>query len=89
MAKAFQPLTNAIEYNYLLESGLDVGVAISGLVQSFIFSFGLPNVTLNWWGNTVSLAGVDYQMYLQKDARLPVPKQGYFGLAPDQYPMKF
>ena len=77
------------EYNYLLEIGFDVGVALSGLIQTLIFSFAAPNATFKWWGNSVPTAGIDYSMYNQKDARLKVPKGGYFGVPPDQYPMNF
>lgn len=76
------------KYNYLLEAGFDVGVAISGIIQTFAFDFG-PSVALNWWGNTVSTAGVDYVSYNQNASLYPVPASGYFGLAPKDFPMKF
>lgn len=76
------------KYNYLLEAGFDVGVAISGIFQTLVLGFG-ENVSINWWGNSVSTAGVDYQSYNQNSTLLPIPKVGYFGLAPDQYPMDF
>ncbi|CZR63038.1 related to Oligopeptide transporter 2 [Phialocephala subalpina] len=76
------------KYNYLLEAGFDVGVAISGIIQTFAFDFG-PSVVLNWWGNTVSTAGVDYQSYNQNATLYPIPASGYFGLAPADFPMKF
>ena len=76
------------KYNYLLEAGFDVGVAISGIVQTFALSFD-NTVTLNWWGNTVATAGVDFASYNQQAPLLPVPEQGFFGLAPEQYPMEF
>ncbi|KAH9203702.1 hypothetical protein DL95DRAFT_277344, partial [Leptodontidium sp. 2 PMI_412] len=46
------------KHNYILEAAFDVRVAVSGIVQTFAFDFG-PSVSLNWWGNTVSTAGVD------------------------------
>ena len=76
------------KYNYLLEAGFDVGVAVSAIVQTLAFQFG-PPVSLNWWGNTVATAGVDYLSYNQKAPLLPIPEVGYFGLPPDQYPMHF
>lgn len=76
------------KYNYLLEAGFDVGVAVSGIIQTFALQFG-KTVTVDWWGNTVATAGVDYESYNQKGALYPIPKKGYFGLSPDEYPMKF
>ena len=76
------------KYNYLLEAAFGVGLALSGTVQTLAFKFG-PNIQLNWWGNSVATAGIDYEMYNNKAARLTVPKGGYFGLAPEQYPMDF
>ncbi|KAK3182148.1 oligopeptide transporter 6 [Lecanicillium sp. MT-2017a] len=76
------------KYNYLLEAGFDVGVAVSGIIQTFALDFATP-VNLNWWGNTVATAGVDFESYNQKAPLLPVPQQGYFGLPPEKYPMEF
>ena len=76
------------KYNYLLESAFTVGVAFSGLTQELAFNFGPKPISLDWWGNDVSLAGVDYQLYTNKAALLPVPRNpGYFGPAPADYPM--
>ena len=79
------------KYNYLLEAGFDLGVAISGIIQVLIFAFGnnSKGIKIKWWGNTVGYAGVDYASYNQKAALLPIPAKGYFGLDPDQYPMDF
>lgn len=76
------------KYNYILEAGFDVGVAISGIIQTLALDFA-ANVSINWWGNTVSTAGVDYQSYNQNSTLLPLPAVGYFGLPPDKYPMDF
>ncbi|KAH8894599.1 oligopeptide transporter 2 [Thozetella sp. PMI_491] len=74
------------KYNYILEAGFNVGVAISGIIQTFAFAFG-ASVAINWWGNTVSTAGVDFQSYKQNSTLLPIPDVGYFGLAPEDYPL--
>jgi hypothetical protein len=74
--------------NYILEVGFDVGVAISGIIQTFVFDFG-PSVALNWWGNMVSTADVDYVSYNLNASFYPIPASGYFGLAPADFPMKF
>ncbi|CAJ2514139.1 Uu.00g022580.m01.CDS01 [Anthostomella pinea] len=75
------------KYNYLVEAGFGVGVALSAIVQTFAFAF--TGIELTWWGNTVSKAGVDYQAYNQNATLLTLPASGYFGPSPDQYPMKF
>lgn len=75
------------KYNYLLEAGFDVGVAISSIVQTFAFDF--PNVSLSWWGNNVEQAGVDYLAYNQNATLLPIPQKGYFGISPEQYPLNW
>ena len=77
------------KYNYLLNAGFDVGVAVSGIIQTLAFSFGSSSIAINWWGNTVATAGLDYELYQNTAALLPVPKQGYFGLSPNEYPMHF
>ena len=75
------------KYNYLLEAGFDIGVAISGIVQSFAFNF--TGATIDWWGNSVGTAGLDYQAYNQNSTLLPLPEKGYFGLEPEDYPMSW
>lgn len=77
------------KYNYILEAGFDVGVAVSGIIQTLIFAFGVPWFTLKWWGNTVAVSGVDYKSYNQNATLLPLPDVGYFGLPPGHYPMDF
>ena len=77
------------KYNYILKAGFDVGVAVSGVVQTLAFSFGTSHIAINWWGNAVSTAGVDYQAYQNKAALLEAPKGEHFGLKPDQYPTHF
>lgn len=61
------------------------------IIQTLVFAFshGGKGITLNWWGNTVSTAGVDYLSYNQNSTLLPIPDVGYFGLPPDQYPLSF
>lgn len=76
------------KYNYLLEAGFDVGVAVSGIIQTFALDFG-GKVALDWWGNTVSTSGVDFLSYNQNASLYPIPESGYFGLAQKDYPMKF
>lgn len=76
------------KYAYLIFAGLNVGVAISGLIVTLVFSFGAgKNTTFSWWGNDVATGGVDYQLYNNNASLLSLPANGYFGLAPDQYPL--
>lgn len=78
------------KYAYLVFAGLSVGVAISGLIITLAFSFGAgKNTSFNWWGNEVLQDGIDYQLYNNNASLLPLPASGYFGLAPDQYPLNW
>lgn len=72
------------KYNYLIEAGFDIGIAVSGIIQTFALNWS--NITLTWWGNTIATAGIDYRSYNQNGALLPIPKVGYFGPAPGHYP---
>ncbi|PHH65638.1 hypothetical protein CDD81_1724 [Ophiocordyceps australis] len=60
-------------YNYTLSAALTAGLALSALLV--FFALGLRPVKLEWWGNRVSMAGVDGQMV----GLLPIPERGYFG----------
>ena len=74
----------------MIFAGLSVGVAISGLIVTLVFSFGVgKNSNFSWWGNDVALQGVDYQLYNNNASLLPVPKIGYFGLDPEHYPLRW
>ena len=76
------------KYAYLMFAGLSVGVAISGLIVTLVFSFGAgKNTSFSWWGNDISQKGFDWQLYNNNASLLPLPASGYFGLAPDQYPL--
>jgi OPT family small oligopeptide transporter len=61
------------KYNYVLSAALVAGVALSTLIM--FFAVGYNPVSLEWWGNTVSHAGMDGQNV----GRLPIPERGYFG----------
>jgi hypothetical protein len=76
------------KYAYMIFAGLNVGVAISGLIVTLVFSFGAgKNTSFKWWGNEVATQGVDYQLYNNNASLLPLPASGYFGLSPEQYPL--
>ncbi|KAH9431438.1 hypothetical protein MCOR27_005874 [Pyricularia oryzae] len=75
------------KYNYLLEAGFGVGIAISATIQTF--GLVMTRTELPWWGNTVTMAGVDYRAYNQNATLLPLPEAGFFGPTSDQYPMRF
>jgi OPT family small oligopeptide transporter len=78
------------KYAYLQFAGLSVGVAISGLISTLVFSFGAgKNADLGWWGNNVPREGVDYQLYNNNATLLPLPAKGYFGLEPEEYPFSW
>jgi hypothetical protein len=78
------------KYSYLLFAGLNVGVAISGLIVTLVFSFGVgKGVSFSWWGNTVQRNGFDWDMYNQVGSLEPLPASGYFGIPPEEYPTKW
>ncbi|CZT53105.1 related to Oligopeptide transporter 2 [Rhynchosporium secalis] len=77
------------KYAYMVFAGLSVGVAISGLIVTLVFSFGVgKNADLGWWGNNIALRGVDYQLYNNNASLLAAPEGG-FGLAPEDYPLRW
>ena len=62
------------KYNYVLSAALTAGVAISALIM--FFAVGYNPIKLDWWGNTVSRAGMDGRGV----GILPIPEdRGYFG----------
>lgn len=68
-------------YTYVLASGFSAGIALCAIIIFFAVQYD-PK-PLNWWGNTVSTAGVDggnYQLSLKE-----LPKAGYFGPKPGSY----
>ena len=75
-------------YNYILEAGLDIGVGVSGTIQTLAFAFSGKSMP-KWWGNEIQTKGVDWLAYNQKASLKPVPSQGYFGPAPGHYPLKY
>ena len=79
------------KHNYLLEAGFGLGIAISGIIQTLIFAFGNggKGYKLDWWGNTIAYAGVDFRAYTQNASLFPIPETGYFGLAAEDFPMDF
>lgn len=78
------------KYAYLIFAGLSVGVAISGLIVTLVFSFGAgKGVEFKWWGNTVIQQGVDWQLYNNNASLFSLPKEGYFGLAKEDYPLQW
>jgi hypothetical protein len=78
------------KYAYIIFAGLSVGVAISGLIVTLVFSFGAGrDANFSWWGNDVSQGGVDWQLYNNNASLLPLPAEGFFGLSPDQYPTEW
>ncbi|KAH8648569.1 OPT oligopeptide transporter protein-domain-containing protein [Xylariales sp. PMI_506] len=68
------------KYNYVLSAALTAGVAICALVKFFAVEY--DPVSLTWWGNTVSSAGVDGSSV----GILPIPERGYFGPEKGSFP---
>ncbi|KAL2146343.1 hypothetical protein VTI28DRAFT_4368 [Corynascus sepedonium] len=61
------------KYNYVLSAALTAGVAVSALIIFFAVQYN--PVKLDWWGNSVSFAGMDGKSV----GILPIPGRGYFG----------
>jgi OPT family small oligopeptide transporter len=75
------------KYAYLVFAGLSVGVAVSGLIVTLVFSFGAgQGVEFTWWGNSVAREGVDFQLYNNNASLLVLPEDGFFGLRREDYP---
>ncbi|KAF2669562.1 OPT-domain-containing protein [Microthyrium microscopicum] len=68
------------KYNYVLSAALTAGVAISALVMFFAVQY--KPVKVEWWGNTVSGAGVDGS----SKGLLDIPGRGYFGPQKGTFP---
>ena len=68
------------KYNYVLSAAFTAGVAISALVM--FFAIGYNPISLTWWGNTVSGAGLDGS----GGAIFPIPDRGYFGPPKGNFP---
>ncbi|KAK7681140.1 hypothetical protein QCA50_015755 [Cerrena zonata] len=70
------------KYNYVLSGGLDAGVAFSAIIIFFAVQY--HDKSINWWGNTVSTAGLDGAGLSLKNATLSAP-DGYFGPRKSEY----
>lgn len=68
------------KYNYVLSAALTAGLAVSALIM--FFAVGYHPVSLKWWGNTVSTAGVDGKQV----GWLPIPERGFFGPEKGSFP---
>ncbi|EEQ38622.1 hypothetical protein CLUG_02748 [Clavispora lusitaniae ATCC 42720] len=64
------------KYTYVLGGGLQAGVAFSAIIIFFAVQYHEKDV--NWWGNTVSYAGLDYVGPARLNATISAP-DGYFG----------
>ena len=68
------------KYNYVLSAALTAGLAVSALIM--FFAIGYHPKKLDWWGNSVSGAGVDGS----GAAIYPLPERGYFGPEKGSFP---
>ncbi|KAI5965582.1 OPT6 [Candida pseudojiufengensis] len=68
-------------YNYILSSGLTVGVATSSLI---IFFMNPP--TLHWWGNNVSYQGIEGGKFSDVWKNATSAPDGYIGLRKGDFP---
>lgn len=68
------------KYNYVLSSSLTAGVAFSAIIIFFAVQYHEKDV--NWWGNSVPFAGVDYS----SPPLLTVPDGEVIGPQPGSFP---
>lgn len=61
------------KYLYVLSAGLDVGLALAGIIIFFALSY--PGITISWWGNNVYNDTADGKT----TPYLEMPAKGYFG----------
>lgn len=61
------------KYLYVLSSGLDVGLALAGIIIFFALSY--PGVNISWWGNNVYNDTADGNL----TPYLAMPDKGFFG----------
>ncbi|ODV79404.1 OPT-domain-containing protein [Suhomyces tanzawaensis NRRL Y-17324] len=71
------------KYNYLFSGGMSAGVTFGAVI--IYFSVQYHEKTLDWWGNTVSRAGLDGVGRSRLNATLHAP-DGYFGLRKGHFP---
>ncbi|CAK7899875.1 oligopeptide transporter 2 [[Candida] anglica] len=71
------------KYTYVLAGALSSGVAFSAVIIFFAVQYKEKDV--NWWGNTVPYAGVDYSEPARLNVTISEP-DGYFGPRIGSYP---
>ncbi|CAI5756073.1 unnamed protein product [Candida verbasci] len=71
------------KYNFVFSCAMDAGVAASAILIFFAVQY--KEYYLNWWGNTVSFAGIEGMGGLARLNATTAP-EGYFGLRPNEYP---
>ncbi|CAN3369833.1 oligopeptide transporter 2 [Diutina catenulata] len=72
------------KYAYVLASAIPAGIALAGVIIFFALEY--TNQEIDWWGNSVFAAGMDWSgKYAHKNATLEAP-DGYFGPRADNYP---
>ncbi|KAM9937019.1 hypothetical protein OXX80_003435 [Metschnikowia pulcherrima] len=70
------------KYNFLLSGALTAGVAFSSIIIFFAVQYHEKDI--NWWGNTVSYAGLDAGSFANLD--ISTAPDGYFGPRKGHYP---
>ncbi|WVQ95348.1 OPT family small oligopeptide transporter [Kwoniella sp. CBS 9459] len=68
------------KYNFVLAAAWQCGIAIAAVV--IFFAVSIPDVSITWWGNTVSYQGCEDTAC----RRLAIPDNGFFGPAPGSLP---
>ncbi|GEQ68736.1 hypothetical protein JCM33374_g2404 [Metschnikowia sp. JCM 33374] len=72
------------KYNYVLSGALSAGLAFSSIIIFFTVQYHPKNI--NWWGNSVSYAGVDGLSGGFPNLDASTAPDGYFGPRKGHYP---
>jgi hypothetical protein len=77
------------KYAYLIFAGLSIGITISGLISTLVFSFGAgAGKSIKWWGNQASQNTINWYSYQDKPEGIlmHVANGSYFGVSPENFP---
>jgi len=72
------------KYNYVLAAAFSAGVALSAVIIFFCVEY--TEVSFSWWGTEVSSQGCEGTACRRYNIKTDLPKVGYFGPAPGNYP---
>lgn len=71
------------KYTYVISSALDAGVALGGIIIFFAVQY--KEVSINWWGNSVSYSGTDAGLFKTSLKDASSAPDGYFGIRKNEF----